>query len=152
MTGVAEKRPLSFPFPSLSSPMAGPVTALPNPNDIRRQYSIDSNGQKGPGDAGGITPGMAMVAATQYGAIVPIAGAAKGRLRAKTAVAATLRARFMLADGATEATTSNPADVALAAGVENVMDLTFSGEGQLHVIVVNGAGPGALNYVDFSQL
>lgn len=133
--------------------MAGPVTALPNPNDIRRQYYIDSNGAKGPGDTGGISPGMAMAISTQYGAIIPIAGAAKGRIRAKSTVAATLRARFMLADGATEsASTDNPADVALAANTENSMNLTFSGEGQLHVIIVNGGTGGTLNFVDVSQL
>lgn len=132
--------------------MPAPTVSPPNPNDIRRQYLLDSNGLKGPGDGGGIAPGQAMAASTTYGAVIPIAGSAKVRLRARTTVATTLRAKYLLADGTESASADNPADVALAANTEASMNLSPSGEGQLHVQIINGVTPGAITFVDVSQL
>lgn len=81
-------------------------------------------------------------------------GAGRVRVRAKeTGQAANIRARYRLADHKTVAAAGNPADVALATGVENVMDFDTRGAAFVEVGIANGAvGALTVDYVEVELL
>lgn len=102
-----------------------------------------------------LAPGAVVPASTTNKVLVAILGSRVVRIRAKaTGQACTLRARFVQLDHVTESTTAQPADVALASGVENLMNIVnVAGEAYVSVQIVNPAGVGVtVNFVDVSQL
>jgi hypothetical protein len=86
--------------------------------------------------------------------LIPIHGARVVRLRALvTVAAATLKARYVMpTDFATEYAANQPADVALIAGTENILDITtVAGEAYLSVQVTSGGAGMSVSYVDACQ-
>lgn len=96
--------------------------------------------------------GAAFLAATDISIVVPVAGEARWRVRFKASQAGTLKAAYLRTDGTTAYTTGNPADVTIAANVENkIEDATVYGESLLKITFTPGATPGTVTYADISH-
>lgn len=103
-----------------------------------------------------LAAGTVIVASDTNAELINVLGAGRIRIYANVSgQATTLRARWRLADNITDDTTAaaHPADVALAAATENIMDIPNNpGHAYLEVQIVNGAvGPVTVNYVDVFQ-
>ena len=100
-----------------------------------------------------LAPTTAIPNAQTNKVLVAIWGARVVRIRALiTGAAGTLKARYVGPDHATEYASGQPADVALVAGTENVMDITtVAGEMYLSVQILS-AGAVVVSYVDVAQL
>lgn len=82
---------------------------------------------------------------------VQIAGSSRGRIRFKCTTTGTLKLHFMSADGSTEYTSANPADVAIAANTENFLQWDSYGEA-LAKVIFTPSGTGAITYCDFGAI
>ena len=94
---------------------------------------------------------LALVGGTPITVIVPVAGAARWRARVKIAgTTATLAAAYVRnKTGNAVYTANNPADVALADGVENKMEsLDHMGETMIK-FTLTPVGAGTVTYFDF---
>ncbi len=100
-----------------------------------------------------LAPGTVIANGVTNKVLVAILGSRVVRIRARVSVAGgTLKARFVNpVDHQTEYTTGNPADVALVAGVENVMNVTVAGEHYLSVQITSGGAGMVVDYADVLQ-
>ncbi|HKC40361.1 MAG TPA: hypothetical protein VKC15_12530 [Gemmatimonadales bacterium] len=85
--------------------------------------------------------------------VVNILGSGRIRVVALVTVSpATLRVRFRLADHLTAQATNQPADIALVAGTENVLDIVNNpGYAYMEVHIISGGAGCAVSYVDVFQ-
>lgn len=102
-----------------------------------------------------LAPGTVIANGVTNKVLVAILGSRVVRIRARvSAQAGTLKARYVHpTDHQTEYAVGNPADVALVAGTENVMDIiTVAGEAYLSVQITSGANGMTVDFVDVFQL
>jgi hypothetical protein len=127
--------------------LANPARMADSPIHWRPPQRLQKN--LGPGAGGG----TGIIAANDTnGEVVNVLGSGRIRIVAKVSAAGTLTAKWRLADNLTNQVTNQPATVALAAGVENILDILINpGYGYLEVSIVNGAGASTISYVDIFQ-
>lgn len=101
---------------------------------------------------GSLAPTTAIGNGLANGVVVNVLGSGRVRIVALvTGAAATLRARWRLADHLTNQLTNQPADVALVAGTENILDIPNNpGYAYLEVSILS-AGAVVVSYVDVFQ-
>ena len=101
---------------------------------------------------GNLAPNTVMAAGDTYGCLVTIHGSGRVRVHAKiTGGAGTLYLKYRLADHTTNTTVAlaTPATVALATGVENVLDIPNNpGYAYAEVGIIDGGGGATINFVD----
>ena len=101
-----------------------------------------------------LAPGTVIANTVTNKVLVAIFGSRVVRIRALvTAQAGTLKARYVTPEDTTvEYATNQPADVALVAGTENIMEIaTVTGEAYLSVQITSGADGMTVSFVDVSQ-
>lgn len=98
---------------------------------------------------GFLAPGAAIANGDTAGCLVNVLGSGRIRIVALvTGAAATLAAKWRLADHVTNQATNQPATVALVAGTENILDILINpGYGYLEVTILS-AGAVVVSYVD----
>jgi hypothetical protein len=101
---------------------------------------------------GFLAPGLAIANTDDNFVVVNVLGSGRIRIVALvTGAAATLRARWRLADHLTVQASNQPADVPLVAGTENVLDIPNNpGYAYLEVHLIS-AGAVVVSYVDVFQ-
>lgn len=101
---------------------------------------------------GFLAPGTAIANTDDNVVVVNVLNSGRIRIVALvTGAAATLRARWRLADHRTAQATNQPADVPLVAGTENILDIINNpGYAYLEVHIISG-GAVVVSYVDVFQ-
>lgn len=125
------------------------LPSRPDPTAMRGSWLV----------TGDLAPGTSIPTTEIREVMIPTAGASRIRIRAQTDTAAALDLVFVQPPGngqnqpAIEYPTNQPTQVALAAGVENVLEIDpHFGEGQAILRITAGAGTVVIDHVTVSQV
>ena len=139
-----------LPFACETSPM--PATHTTNKIQSTRAKNFDEHVPFSLG--GSLKDGAPIISGDTYKEYFSCAGSSRIRVRFKATKAGTLRLRFVRNDATTpfEYPTNQPADAAVVADVESVIDVTaHMGEARGYVSFTPSAGPGFITYCDVLQ-